>query len=69
MKPLIELLEEERMLMLKQDTIHQNMLRYHGPDAHEILQARKKFVNQDLINVRNEIRKYITELFNGSDQL
>lgn len=63
MKPLIELLEEERMLMLKQDTIHQNMLRYHGPDAHEILQARKKFVDQDLIDVRNEIHEYIAVLF------
>lgn len=63
MRPLMEILEDERTLTLKLDTIHQNMLRYHGPDANDILKARKKFVESDLNKVRNELREYIGELF------
>ena len=68
MRPLMEILEDERMLMLKQDTIYQNMLRYHGPDVDKILFARKDIVDRDLKHVRNEIREYIENLFNGSEE-
>ena len=63
MRPLMEILEDERALMLKQDTIYQNMLRYSGPDVNNILMARKDIVERDLKATRNEIREYITELF------
>lgn len=63
MRPLMEILEDERMLMLKLDTIYQNMLRYPGQDAYEVLQARKKFVESDLRKVRNELRESIAGLF------
>lgn len=63
MRPLMEILEDERSLMLKVDTIHQNMLRYHGPDVDDILKARMRFVERDLDKVRNELREYITVLF------
>ena len=63
MRPLMEILEDERMLMLKQDTIYQNLLRYSGADVNNILMARKDIVERDLGQVRNEIREYITELF------
>ena len=63
MRPLMEILEDERMLMLKQDTIYQNMLRYSGPDVNNILMARKDIVERDLEQIRNEIREYIAELF------
>lgn len=68
MRPLIEILEDERMLMLKQDTIYQNMLRYSGPEVDRILIARKDIVDRDLVLVRNEIREYIENLFNGGEQ-
>ncbi len=68
MRPLMELLEDERMLILKQDTIYQNMLRYNGPEVDKILFARKDIVDRDLKQVRNEIREYIENLFNGSDE-
>lgn len=67
MRPLMEMLEDERALMLKIDTIYQNMLRYSGPDVDKILSARKDIVERDLEYVRNEIREYIEELFNGGD--
>lgn len=68
MRPLMEILEDERMLMLKQDTIYQNMLRYNGPEVDKILFARKDIVDRDLKHVRNEIREYIESLFNGGDE-
>lgn len=63
MRPLMEILEDERALMLKMDTIYQNMLRYSGPEVDKILFARKDMIERDLEHVRNEIREYITELF------
>lgn len=63
MRPLMEILEDERMLILKQDTIYQNMLRYNGPDVDRILHDRKRIVDSDLESIRNEIREYIAELF------
>lgn len=67
MRPLMEILEDERMLTLKQDTLYQNMLRYSGPEVDRILFARKDIVDRDLKRIRNEIREYIEELFNGGD--
>ena len=63
MRPLMEILEDERTLMLKLDTIYQNMLRYSGHDVDDILEARKRIVDRDLEKVRNELREYIAELF------
>lgn len=68
MRPLMEILEDERMLMLKQDTIYQNMLRYNGSEVDKILFTRKDIVDRDLKHVRNEIREYIENLFNGSEE-
>lgn len=63
MRPLMEILEDERSLMLKAETIQQNMLRYHGPDVDDILKARMKFVERDIEMIRNELREYIAVLF------
>lgn len=63
MRPLMEILEDERSLMLKAETIQQNMLRYNGPDVDDILKARMRFVERDLDKVRNELREYIAVLF------
>lgn len=67
MRPLMEILEDERMLMLKQDTIYQNMLRYNGPEVDKILFTRKDIVDRDLKHVRNEIREYIENLFKDGE--
>lgn len=63
MRPLLEILEDERMLMLKQDTIYQNMIRYPGMEASNILDTRKRIVDGQLNQIRGEIREYIVELF------
>ena len=59
MRPLMEILEDERMLMLKLDTIYQNMIRYPYEDTHELLEAKRVSIKQNLDNVRVEMREYI----------
>lgn len=63
MRPLMEILEDERSLMLKLDTIRQNMIRYPGFEAMNVLDTRKRIVEGDLNKVQAEIREYIEELF------
>lgn len=67
MRPLIEILEDERLLMLKLDTIRQNEIRYPGTEASNILSTRKRIVKGDLNKIQDEIREYIEALFNGGE--
>jgi hypothetical protein len=59
----MEILEDERSLMLKLDTIRQNMIRYPGFEAMSVLETRKRIVESNLNLVKTEIREYIEELF------
>ena len=65
MRPLMEILEDERDLQLKLDTIYQNMLRYPDQNAYDMLDAKRIVVKRDLDKVYNELREYIVDLFNG----
>ena len=67
MRPLMEILEDERDLMLKIDTIRQNMIRYPGLEAASILETRKRIVESELIRIRNEIQEYISTLFKDGE--
>ena len=67
MRPLMEILEDERDLMLKIDTIRQNMIRYPGLEAASILETRKRIVESELTRIRNEIQEYISTLFKDGD--
>lgn len=67
MRPLIEILEDERTLMLKLDSIRQNEIRYPGFEAANVLTTRKRIVKGNLNKVRDEIREYIEELFTGGE--
>lgn len=63
MRPLMEILEDERTLMLKLDTIRQNMIRYPGFEAMSVLDTRKRIVEGELNKIRDEIQEYISNLF------
>lgn len=63
MRPLMEILEDERSLMLKLDTIYQNMIRYPGFETMEVLTTRKRIVEGNLNEIRTELCKYIENLF------
>ena len=67
MRPLMEILEDERSLMLKLDTIRQNMIRYPGFEAMNVLTTRKRIFEGELNKIRTEIREYIEQLFAEGD--
>lgn len=67
MRPLMEILEDERSLMLKLDTIRQNMIRYPGFEASNVLTTRKRIVEGQLNEIQAEIREYIEGLFTEGD--
>lgn len=62
MRPLIEILEDERTLMHKLESIHRYLLRDDDLEVVDILMARKKKVDNELDTIRNELRNYIEEL-------
>ena len=68
MRPLMEILEDERDLMLKIDTIRQNMIRYPGFEAAGMLETRKRIIEGELRKIQTEIREYIEILFNGGEK-
>lgn len=67
MRTLMDILEDERTLLLKLDTIRQNEIRYGGAEAQEVLRARKEIVKRNLNDIRKEIREYIEGLFTGGE--
>lgn len=69
MRPLLEILEDERSLMLKLDTIYQNMLRYPDEEIYEVLSARRQIVRRDLDDIYVELRAYIKNLFEDDESL
>ena len=63
MRPLIEILEDERTLMQKLESVYRYMLKDDDPDVFDILKARKQVIERDLDKVHNELREYIAGLF------
>ncbi len=63
MRSLIEMLEDERALMQKLESVYRYLLRGDDPEVIDILASRKEIAIRDLDKVRNEIREYVAELF------
>ena len=63
MRPLIDILEDERTLMQKLESVCRFMLRDDDPEILDILNAKRKNLEQDLGLVRVELREYIGDLF------
>lgn len=63
MRPLIEILEDERTLMQKQDAVYRYLAKTDDFETLEILNGQRKRVEQDLGRVRNEIKEYVSALF------
>lgn len=58
MRPLIEILEDERTLMQKMESAHRYMLKTDDDETWDILKAQVERVERDLSKVRNEILEY-----------
>ena len=63
MRPLMEILEDERTLMQKLESIYRYMLRDDDPELLSILHAKKENLERDLGLVRIELKEYIGDLF------
>lgn len=63
MRPLIEILEDERTLMHKLDSLHRYMLKDDDVEVIDILTTKKFDVERKLGMVRIELREYMAELF------
>lgn len=63
MRPLIEILEDERMTMLKLDHIFQHMSRTDDLETLSLLKNKKNKIERELNSVRDELRGYFSELF------
>lgn len=63
MRPLIEILEDERTLMLKLESVYRYMLKDDDAEVFQILKAKKDTLERDLGLVHIELREYIGNLF------
>lgn len=68
MRPLIEILEDERRLMQQLETIYRYILRDDDPEFLSILTAKKNSIDSNLADVRTELREYVTIMFTGDDE-
>ena len=63
MRPLMDILEDERTLMQKLESVHRFMLRDDDPEILQILNAKRNNLERDIDLVRVELREYIGDLF------
>lgn len=63
MRPLIEILEDERTMMQRLESVHRYMLKDDDPELLSILFAKKEALERDLGLVRVELKEYIGDLF------
>jgi hypothetical protein len=66
MRPLIEILEDERTLVHKLESVHRFLLRDDDAEILGILYVQKDKIEHQLKAVRTELKDYIAELFNQS---
>lgn len=62
MRPLIEILEDERMLKHKLESIYRYLVKTDDFDTIAILEGQRKRIEKDVDKVRNEMREYVVEL-------
>lgn len=62
MRPLLEILEDERTLMQKLESVYRYLVRTDDCELISVLEGRRKRIEGDLDKVRNELREYIEEL-------
>lgn len=62
MRPLIEILEDERALKQKIDSVYRYLVRTDDWDTICILKGQLERVERDLAKLRDEMREYVCEL-------
>ena len=64
MRPLIDILEDERKIIQRLESIYRYLLRDDDPEMLELLYAKKNNLERDLGLVHIELKEYIGDLFN-----
>ena len=62
MRPLIEILEDERTLKQKTDSVLRYLVKTDDFETITILKGQLERIEKDLEKVRNEMKEYIEEL-------
>ena len=62
MRPLIEILEEERDLMQRLESVSRYLLKDDDPEVQEILLAQRGKFKRELLNVQTELGERIEQL-------
>lgn len=62
MRPLIEILEDERMLKHKLESIYRYLVKTDDFETIAILEGQRKRIENDVNKVRNEMKEYVVEL-------
>ena len=62
MRPLIEILEDERALMQKLESIYRYLVRTDDCEVIDILEGQRERVERDLTKVQNELKEYVVGL-------
>ena len=68
MRPLIEILEDERRLMQRLESIYRYMAKDDDPEILSMLIAKKGNIEGDLAKVHTEFREYVTMIFTEDDE-
>lgn len=66
MRPLIEILEDERTLNQKLEGVYRYLVKTDDCETVDILEAQRTRIEQDLNKVRNELRWYVLDLLKES---
>lgn len=66
MRPLLEILEDERVLLQKYESVYRYLSKTDDNDVIDILLAQKSKTEKDLIGVHEELRVYLSVLFKQS---
>lgn len=62
MRPLIEILEDERTLTQKLESIYRYLVRTEDFELINILETKRQRVESDLTKTRNELKDYVEDL-------
>lgn len=62
MRPLIEILEDERMLKHKLESIYRYLVKTDDFETIAILEGQRKRIENDVDKVCNEMKEYVVEL-------
>lgn len=62
MRPLIEILEDERMLMQRLESISRYLFKDDDPEVQEVLLAQRAKFKRQLVEVQNELGERIEML-------